>query len=163
MAHRKQKQTGFSLIEMLLVVIILSIIAALGGQMLSTGFNSYFTGRDIINAEWQGRYGLQRMSRELRDVRSATAADLVTSPANQITFTDNNANVITYALSGSTLTRNGQPLADGVSALSFDYIEDDGITTAAAAVDVWYISATVNITLNGSVYALRNTLHPRNF
>ncbi len=162
MAHRKQKQTGFSLIEMLLVVIILSIIAALGGQMLSTGFNSYFTGRDIINAEWQGRYGLQRMSRELRDVRSATAADL-TMGANQITFTDNNANVITYALSGSTLTRNGQPLADGVSVLSFAYIEDDGITTATAEVDVWYISATVNVSLNGSVYALRNTLHPRNF
>lgn len=162
MTHRKQKQAGFSLIEMLLVVIILSIIAALGGQMLSTGFNSYFTGRDIINAEWQGRYGLQRMSRELRDVRSATAADL-TIGASQITFTDNNANVITYALSGSTLTRNGQPLADGVSALSFDYIEDDGVTTATAAVDVWYISATVNVSLNGSVYALRNTLHPRNF
>ncbi len=128
----KNRQRGFSLIELTLVMMILSIIATIGSQMLGNGFNAYFTGRDLINAEWQGRYAMQRISRELRDVRSATAGDLVIG-ANQITFTDNNANVVTYTLAGNTLTRNGQPLADGVANLAFNYIQADGITNAANA------------------------------
>ncbi len=158
----RRKQGGFSLVELILVIIILSIIAAVGSRMLGNGFNAYFSGRDLIDAEWQGRYAMQRISRELREVRSATAGDLVIS-ANQISFTDNSANVITYVLSGTTLTRNGQPLADGVSGLAFNYIQADGITTAAAATDVSYISVGINISLNGSNFSLRNTLHPRNF
>ncbi len=158
----KNRQRGFSLVELTLVMIILSIIATIGSQMLGTGFNAYFTGRDMIDAEWQGRYAMQRISRELRDVRSATAGDLVIG-ANQITFTDNNANVVTYTLAGNTLTRNGQPLADGATNLTFNYIQADGITNAAVASDVSYISVSLNISLNGSNYSLRNTLHPRRF
>ncbi len=119
----RHKQGGFSLIEMILVITILSIITAVGSRMLSGAFNAYFTGRDIIDAEWQGRYAMQRISRELRDVRTATAADLNIASANQITFTDNSANVITYARNGNTLERNGQPLADGVTVLTFNYIQ----------------------------------------
>jgi len=163
MAIAKQKARGFSLIELILVIIILSIIAAVGSQMLSSGFNAYFTGRDIIDAEWQGRYAMQRISRELRDVRSATSGDLTITPANQITFTDNSANTITYALSGNTLTRNTLPLADGVTSLSFYYIQADGSTTATSAADVMYISVDIAVHLNNSSYSLRNTLHPRRF
>ncbi len=162
MASVKCRQSGFSLIELILVIIILSIIAAVGSQMLGTGFNAYLTGRDLIDAEWQGRYAMQRISRELRNVRSASAGDLVMS-VNQITFTDNSANVITYALSGTTLTRNGQPLADGVSSLAFSYIQADGITTAALASEVSYISVDINVNFNDSNYSLRSTLHPRSF
>ncbi len=162
MATVKQRQGGFSLIELVLVIIILSIIAAVGSQMLGNGFNAYFTGRDIINAEWQGRYAMQRIMRELRHVRSATAGDLVMA-TNQITFTDNNANVITYARAGTILTRNGTALADGVTGLTFHYIQSDGITTAAVASDVSYISINLDVSLNGSNYSLRNTLHPRAF
>jgi len=162
MAIAKQRDGGFSLVELILVIIILSIIAAVGSQMLNSGFNAYFSGRDLIDAEWQGRYAMQRISRELRDVRSATSGDLVMS-SSQITFTDNSANVITYALSGNTLTRNTLPLADGVTSLSFYYIQADGSTTATSAADVMYISVDIAINLNNSSYSLRNTLHPRRF
>jgi prepilin-type N-terminal cleavage/methylation domain-containing protein len=162
MAIAKQRDGGFSLVELILVIIILSTIAAVGSQMLSSGFNAYFSGRDLIDAEWQGRYAMQRISRELRDVRSATSGDLVMS-SSQITFTDNSANVITYALSGNTLTRNTLPLADGVTSLSFYYIQADGSTTATSAADVMYISVDIAVNLNNSSYSLRNTLHPRRF
>ena len=158
----RQKQKGFTLVEMILVIIILSIIATVGSQVMSNGFTAYLSGRDMVDAEWQGRYAMQRMSRELRDVRSATAGDLVMG-ANQITFTDINANTITYALTGTTLTRNGTALADGVTALEFYYIQADGIVTAAAATDVSFITVNINVSLNGSNYSLRNTLHPRSF
>ncbi len=163
MQTARLKQNGFSLVELILVIVILSIIAAVGSRMLSGGFNAYFTGRDIIDAEWQGRYAMQRISRELRDVRSATAGDLNITSATQITFTDNAANVITYALNGNTLERNGEPLADGVTNLAFNYVQTDGITTATAATDVSYITVGIIVSLNGSNYSRRNTLHPRRF
>ena len=162
MGITRQKQNGFTLVEIIMVIIILSIIATVGSQVMSNGFTAYLSGRDMVDAEWQGRYAMQRMSRELRDVRSATAGDLVMG-ANQITFTDINANTITYALAGTTLTRNGTALADGVSALEFYYIQADGIVTAAAATDVSYITVNIDVSLNGSNYSLRNTLHPRGF
>lgn len=162
MSITRQKQKGFTLVEMILVIIILSIIATVGSQVMSNGFTAYLSGRDMIDAEWQGRYAMQRMARELRDVRSATAGDLVMG-TNQITFTDINANTITYALASTTLTRNGTALADGVTALEFYYIQDDGIVTAAAATDVSYITVNIDVSLNGSNYSLRNTLHPRSF
>lgn len=163
MQTARLKQDGFSLIELILVIVILSIIAAIGSRMLSGGFNAYFTGRDIIDAEWQGRYAMQRMSRDLRNVRTATTGDLSISSLTQITFTDNSANVITYARNGNTLERNGQPLADGVTDLTFNYLQADGINDATAATNVAYITASITVSVNGTNYSRRNTLHPRNF
>ena len=80
------RTAGFSLLEMIMVVIILAIIAALGSNMLSGGLNAYFTGRDLADADWQGRLALERIASDLRSIRSATAADLSISPASQIAF-----------------------------------------------------------------------------
>ncbi|MFQ5487040.1 MAG: hypothetical protein ACE5ET_01160, partial [Gammaproteobacteria bacterium] len=66
-----------------------------------------------------------------------------------------------YALSGATLTRNGQPLADGISTLNFDYLRNDGKTTAATAGEVFYISVSFTISQGGSSRNLRGTVFPR--
>src|SRR3990170_2805705 len=123
-------QHGFTLVEVILVIVLLSIVAVLGSRMLGTGFSAFFTGRDITDANWQGRYAMERIGRDLRVARSATAADLTMLPATAITLTDLGGNVITYALNGTILERNGIPLADGVSVLGFSYIQADGKTTA---------------------------------
>jgi prepilin-type N-terminal cleavage/methylation domain-containing protein len=157
------KQQGFSLLEMVMVIVLLSIVAAIGSSMLSSGFTAYFTGRDIINADWQGRFALDRMTRELRMVRSATVADLDILTANAITFTDTAGNVVSYSRAGNTLMRNAQPLADGVSALSFSYIEADGKTATTDATVVAYVTVDLAVNQAGSSFTLRNTIDPRNF
>jgi prepilin-type N-terminal cleavage/methylation domain-containing protein len=152
---------GVTLLEMVLVLVILSIIAALGSSFLSGGLNAYFTERDISDAAWQGRLALERITRDLRTVRSATAGDLTISPANQISFIDTSGTSVAYSLSGTTLMRNGQPLADGITSLTFTYIANDGKTTAATVTAVYYIGVSFTVTQGGTNQAWRDLIHPR--
>ncbi len=158
---RRTGQRGFTLLEMVLVVLLLAIVAGVASHMLSGGFNAYLIGKDAVEVDWQSRNSLEWLMRDLRAVRSATAADLTITPASAITFTNTSGSVVSYALSGSTLLRNGQPLADGVTTLSFSYIQKDGKNTAASVGQVYYIMVQLGVTQNGINKTLRATIHPR--
>ena len=154
---------GMSLVEMVLVIVLLGIIAGFSSTLLSGGFDAYFSERDMADTVWQGRLALARLNRDLRTVRSPSPADLTLSPANQISFVNTSGTTVTYALSGTTLTRNGQPLADGISNLNFTYIANDGSTTVASAAAVYYVAASFTLIQNGANIDERTLIHPRNF
>jgi hypothetical protein len=142
---------------------VLGIVSAVAAPMLAAGFNAHFLGRTLADADWQGRLALERMSRELRSARSATAADLTLSPAAQISFKNTAGQTIAYTLNSSRLQRNSQPLADNVTALNFSYLQRDGKTAAAIVTDVYYIHVDMTLDRGGTAYSLRTTVHPRNF
>jgi len=154
---------GFTLIELVIVIIVTGIIAAIGSRILVTGFSAYTTGKDLIELEWQGSLALERVSHDLRLIRSATIADLNIAQPDRISFTDINANQVRYTLSGTTLTRNNQPLADDISSLNFSYLTNDGKTTAATASNVFYIVITLQTARNNLTHQLRAVIHPRQF
>ncbi len=170
----RRRNRGFTLVEMVVVMVIIGIIASVGALVLKEVFSTFFAGEDINRGDWQGRVAMERMSRELRDIRFASAADLPTIGANTIRFFDVYGNDITYALSGTTLNRTqaptgAQPLADNVSALAFTYLDQTGTGTAVAA-NVYYIQvqATVTATATGTTSTVfnatyRTTVKPRNF
>jgi len=160
-AEARRQAGGFTLIEMIMVIVITGLIASLAGIMLHHGVRAYVLSGELTEIDWQGRLALERLLRDLRRLRSATPADLTMSPADRITFVDRDNQTISYALSGATLTRNGQPLADGVGALNFDYLRNDGKTTAAAAGEVFYISVSFTISQGDSSRNLRGTVFPR--
>lgn len=143
------------------MIVITGIIGALGSMMLYNGFNAYFFGKNLTEIDWQGRLAMERLSRDLRRVRSATAADLTISPGSQIAFTDVNGTNISYALNGTILERNGQPLADGVSTLGFSYLMNDGKSTAAVVDNVYYITVEMTINNGTANRSFRSTVHPR--
>jgi len=147
---------------MVLVLVILGVIAALGSTLLSSGFNAYFTGRDVINAKWQGQLALERLTRDLRTVRSATAGDLTITPTTQISFINSSGTSVSYSLSGTTLMRNSQPLADGISALNFSYIANDGKKNTNTVTAVYYIAVSFTVTEGGTNQTVRTLIHPRN-
>jgi len=151
------------LVEMVLVIVLIGIIAALGSRILASGFSAYITGKDLIQTDWQANVALQRMSRDLRMVRSASIADLTLTPGTEITFTDNNANIISYTLAGTSLMRNGQPLADDINNLGFSYIASDGKTSAASADLVHYIVVSFTASRRGLEQNISAVIHPRNF
>lgn len=159
--NHRNRQRGFTLLEMVLVVMLLSILAGVASHMLSGGFNAYLLGKDAVDTNWQARNALEWLMRDLRAVRSATAADLTITPSNAITFTNTSGAVVNYALSGATLLRNGQPLADGVTALVFSYVQKNGKTTATAVGQVHYITVELSVTQSGITKTLRATVRPR--
>jgi len=162
---------GFTLIEAVVVLVVAGVLATIGAAVMSSAFRTYFLGREIANDDWQGRFALERMTRELRTVRTASAGDLNIGVAGQVTFADSSGNAIVYRRNAATseLERsqdNGAtflPLADSVSALTFSYLQNDGQTTAVSASAVYFITATVTVASTNLTTVYRATVKPTAF
>ena len=158
-ARVRRYAQGFSLIEMVLVIVLTGIVFAVGAMILKTSFQSYFAGKNRTTSDWQGRLGLERMTRDLHSIAAITAAN-----ANDIAFVDNTATAVTYDRDAvaSTLRRNGVVLADNVTALNFTYFDRTPAVTAVAA-NVYYISVSFTVSVDGINTVYRATVNPGNF
>jgi prepilin-type N-terminal cleavage/methylation domain-containing protein len=174
---RRSASRGWTLVEMVTVVIIFLVLAAVGANLVSGQFRSYFLARDITNADAQSRVAFERMTRELRQVRSATATDLDVASATQVRFIDADGNGVCFYRDAATnrLMRSGdgpasacgttspQPLSDFATGLNFFYYTNDGKTTTAVPASVYYVTVKVSVQDNDVSDTLRATIHPRNF
>jgi len=159
---------GFTLIELIMTLIIAGVLAAMGASLMSSGFRTYFAGRELAQDAAEGTLAVERMTRDLRTIRSATAADIPTMTGTSISFVDVDGNSVAYALAGGSLTRtlNGgaaQPLAANVSSLAFTYLQNDGQSTAGAATQVWYISVLFTVASQNASSTFRGTVKPVSF
>jgi prepilin-type N-terminal cleavage/methylation domain-containing protein len=156
--------TGFSLVELILVVVLTAILAAVGSQMLGKSLSSFVFGKEVAKGDSQARVALERLTRDLRMVRAST--NLVITPATAITFSDTEGNNVNYSLAAGKLMRNAQVLADDFSSLQFAYLRSDGNTVAATAAEVYFITASIAVkrgTLATDITSMRATVQPRNF
>jgi prepilin-type N-terminal cleavage/methylation domain-containing protein len=170
------RQRGFSLVEMVLVIVLTGIVFAIGGTVLNEGFRSYFTARDITDADWQPRIAMERMAREIRAVRSATAVDLAITPATQIQFFDSDGGGVCFYrdIATNRLMRSAdgpgaacpttppQPLADNVTTMTFSYWDNAGASTATVTA-VYYVTVQIGISAGDYVGTFRTNVKPRNF
>jgi len=168
----ERRKLGFTLIEMVVTLLVAAILFGLGATVISGGFRTYFLGREITQNDWQGRLALERMTRELRTVRTPTPADLDISAAGQITFTDFAGNTIVYRQTGNTVERSQnagafQPLADnvnvGAGSLSFTYLQNDGTTAAGTPAAVYYITVSFTVSSTNASAIYRDTVKPTSF
>src|SRR5438445_5262197 len=173
---RGRPARGWTLIEVLTVLIILAVVAAVGARLMSSMFQSYLAARDITNSDAQARVAFERMTRELRQIRSATATDLDVASAAQVRFIDMDGNGVCFYRDAATnrLMRSGdgpstacgatspQPLSDFVSGLSFFYYTNTLALTATPA-SVSYVTVVVSVQDNNVSDTLRVTIHPRSF
>jgi len=174
---RRQRERGWTLIEVVMVFVVFAIVATIGARLMSTLFLSYFTARDITSSDAQARVAFERMTRELRQIRLATAADLDPASNAQVRFIDSDGNGVCFYRDAATnrLMRSAdgpatacgattpQPLSDFVTGLNFVYYVNDGRTTTALATAVYYITVKVSVQDNNVSDTLRATIHPRNF
>lgn len=157
---RTRRDQGFTLIEMVVTITILGGVSIALGSMIIEMFQSYSSQQQFTDQDAQARLTLDRM---LRDVREARLPADLSAPGTSLVFTDITNTAITYALSGTQLLRNGNVLADGVSALSFSYYDNAGATLAAAA-GTRYIAAQFTLTTaDGIANTVRGVVSPRNF
>jgi len=156
------KQSGFSLIEFVIVIVILGLLAAMSSILLSQGFGAYSNSSDMLDANSQGEFAMQRMSRDIQMIRSST--DVTVAGTNQLSFIDINNNTVSYSISGTNLicTRNGnaETLASGVNNLSFTYYGSDGNTPPIS--NAGYVRIALTITQNNVNYTLTTSVYPRN-
>lgn len=60
------RNKGFTLIELILVLVILSIVASIGTQFLSTALNSYHQAQFRVKLIAKGRVSIEQITRQLR-------------------------------------------------------------------------------------------------
>lgn len=160
------RQLGFSLVELIVVIVVLGIVASMGAIVVRDGMLGYLRGREITSADWQGRLALERIARELRDVAPSSGGTINITNAScgssAFTYSDINAAPISYTQSATTLLRNGQPLADNVTGLRFYCLQSDvQVTTTPAA--VYYITVSMVVSTANTSATYRSTVKPRNF
>lgn len=158
----KPRQTsGFTLIEMVIVIVLLGIIASFAGKLLLQSARSAHTQYNTAETLEPARLALFRIAKDIRNIRSNTATDLNISSANQLILTTSSGKKITYSLSGTQLLLNRNALANHVSSLSFNYYNSAGSSTTTVT-DVHYIRVQLTVAQNNNATRLQTTAYLRN-
>jgi prepilin-type N-terminal cleavage/methylation domain-containing protein len=155
---------GFSLVEVIVVIVVLGIVAGMGAMVVRDGMLGWLRGREISGADWQGRLAFERIARELRDVAPPGSSNISAASCGTSTFTfsDISSTPISYTQITTTLLRNGQPLADNVSGLRFYCLQSDVQPTVVPA-NVYYITVSMIVSTTNTKATYRDTVRPRNF
>jgi len=133
---RSTNQRGVTLIELVIGMVLMGIVALVVANALSTGIKGNLTTDNRKEALDQARVAMERMTREIRNLRSNNAADLSVANANTFTFVDTSGASISFVLSGGNINRTSgttNTLATGISIGTFSsgiftYVLSDGIT-----------------------------------
>lgn len=156
-----KNQKGFTLIEIIIVIIVIGVLSVFGFHFISTGIHTYSMMEKQKGLFDQATMVMERISRELRD------ADSISAPTSgdtgsTLTFTTSNATPqdsdtgISFQLSGTTLQRVGSStvnLADNVDTFSVTN-SSNGIT-----ITLTLESGDANITLQSYIYP-KNLAYP---
>ena len=160
---------GFTLIEVIIVIVILSIISAITIKFLVDGLRIYTMTVNQKTLFDEGKLALERMCRDIRDARS------ITTPAaggsgSTITVLRSNATVqdivdesITFRLTGSTLEKvKASPAATSAIALN---VSTFTVTRGQAATsNETEITIQLTLALTGSLERvdLQTKVYPNN-
>jgi prepilin-type N-terminal cleavage/methylation domain-containing protein len=150
---------GFTLVEVIMLVVVVGIVAAIGVPLLLETVNAWsFTSRFQDNAVSQSIVAMSRMSREIRRLKND--ASVATATQAQLSFTDLTNTTITFDQSGDLLRRNTDSLADidNSNPLDFTYYNDTGAVIATPLVSPNNTNIRL-ITVSFSVLAGSNKLN----
>ena len=120
-------QKGMTLIELMITTVILCIIILGLVVFFTGGVRSWITGQSQLEAQRNARQAMESMVREIRHGESIVGNSdddtiIVSVPALGSELAYN----ITYDLSGTTISRGGNPLISNVQSLILEYYESDG-------------------------------------
>jgi hypothetical protein len=95
-------------------------------NMLHEGFRSFFVTKDIISANWQASVAIERITRDLRSMRSSS--DIHIAGANSLEITNSGGQRVVYQVANNQLRRGSEFIANNVESIAFSYHNKDGET-----------------------------------
>lgn len=146
-------QAGFTLLEIIMVMLVLSVIAGLTAPIFSQGMAASRVTTENLQTIAKLRYASERLAREIRQVNyNGTAYDITSMTATSLVFTKNDSSSTTVSISfaGSAVTLAysspalSATLTDEVASLAFAYYDASGALTASAA-NVAFVEYTLTL------------------
>lgn len=159
---------GFTLIEMVMVIVVLGILAGLTAPIFSQGLTAARLTTENLNTLAKLRYATERLAREIRQVNHNGASyDVSTMSATSLVFTkaDTTSTTVSVISAGGNVTlAYSSPavsgvLTDEVSSFGFAYYDSNGVTTASTT-DLAFveISLTLQNATTGGTYSQRTRI-----
>jgi prepilin-type N-terminal cleavage/methylation domain-containing protein len=181
----RMRARGFTLIEMVMVIIIMAILAAFIAPILAEAVSAYDAVTRNIEVLTKMRYAMERLSREIRMVRrdpvNSGNYDIVTMVANKLEFCqpDGTGVIISYtsppnvtiavtnagtfnSVSCSASALTARVLTDMATAFTLTYFNAAG-GAAVGKNDVVYVQVALTLTGTGTLaYNLSTRVDLRN-
>lgn len=163
-------QTGFSLVEMVVSIVVLGILAAITAPVFSTSMRGYAESDAHLTTLSKARYATERIARELREVQynAVTGNFLFTAMgANNVSFTKQDLTTVTLNVAGANLNLRyappniTAPLTDELTALTLTYLNTNG-APGANATTVRAIDVSLTLTNRGVSHTQRVRVGLRN-
>lgn len=149
---QRHSRGGFTLIELVISIVLISLLAAVGTTMISDSFDLTYMMNGSQSSAAKARNTLERLEREIREV-GYNAGSYRTSTANMtassFTFTKSDG-ITTVAIvrSGTTLTLNGTPLTDNVDSFALAYLQIDStgaVTTTTVPTNLRFVEISLTV------------------
>ena len=160
-----ENKKGFSLIEMMVALGILSLIIIGLVTFFSGGTRAWVTGQYQLEAQRNARYAIDRMVKEIRggkNIISGSDGDtIVVSIPDFDTADPDDYYEVTYSLLGTTIQRGTNPLIENVltGEAIFKYYNNSGteVTSPDATVSKIHINLKVDVDKDDSPDITLNT------
>ncbi|HBW15703.1 MAG TPA: hypothetical protein DEF41_06125 [Desulfovibrio sp.] len=164
-AHNRD--AGFTLIEIITVLVLTGILAAVAGMAMPTAIRGFIAAREGTELAQEAQLALDRISRELIETINVTASSessVTLESVDHFTRINRSGNAIIIAEGSSTpVTNAGDMLIDGVTAFSLSYWNGGGVWDKTDSRDLTAID--VSLTLRapaGTTRTFVNRVVPRN-
>jgi prepilin-type N-terminal cleavage/methylation domain-containing protein len=160
-----RRQAGFTLIELIAVMIILGLIGVFAGFFISTGARGNLAAMQAEQNAQRGQIALERIALELRDVNGGTSAGtapIVTATNIQYTTSQTalaGARTLAYSSGAKAITIT--PATGGTAQILLDGVETCAMSSSGASAS-YNITFTVTFTLTGTAAPFTITVKPRN-
>ena len=166
-ALRNPQSEGFTLIEIVITIVLVTILAGLAAVIILQGVRAYSDEDSRSDIHYQTRLAVERIAREARQISDCTTISIPANPGGTFSFFDiNTGATVTFSISGTDLLRNTDRLASGINSAqsSFSFFASDGTTlTTACSPGIWFIDISVTDTKGTQSLPIRTRVHPRNF
>jgi prepilin-type N-terminal cleavage/methylation domain-containing protein len=161
---------GFSLVELVMVIVILGILAAFVGPVLFNALRSYDRAQTSTLTQAKMRYAIERMSRELREIRrqatDATFLDMPSMTTTSIEFFKNDGTHVVLSAAGNQLNLAYSSLSgmltDQLGAFSLAYYQQDASTVATTAAEISFIEISMTLSEGTNLFPARVRVDVKN-